>query len=99
MLSPCKSLPVFLSAILALSLSVQAREATTPASDSKVEDSPYEQLQLLARAMQLKYGHFRHNHHELQCALSVVIIAIAMLISISAKPAAASSMSSLAPSP
>ena len=44
---------LFLSVILALSLSAQAREATTPASASKVEDSPYEQLQLLARAMQL----------------------------------------------
>lgn len=44
---------LFLSAILALSLSAEAREATTPASASKVEDSPYEQLQLLARAMQL----------------------------------------------
>ncbi len=44
---------LFLSAILALSLSAQAREATTSASAAKAEDSPYEQLQLLARAMQL----------------------------------------------
>lgn len=44
---------LFLSAILALSLSAQAREATTPASPAKAEDSPYEQLQLLARTMQL----------------------------------------------
>ena len=40
-------------AILAFSLTAQAREATTSASASKAEDSPYEQLQLLARAMQL----------------------------------------------
>ena len=41
------------SAILALSLNAQAREAATPASPAKAEESPYEQLQLLARAMQL----------------------------------------------
>ena len=41
---------LFFSAILAFSLNAQAREATSPA---KAEDSPYEQLQLLARAMQL----------------------------------------------
>jgi carboxyl-terminal processing protease len=44
---------LFFSAILALSLNAEAHEATTPASASKAEDSPYEQLQLLARAMQL----------------------------------------------
>ena len=44
---------LFFSAILALSLNAQAREATSPASPAKAEDSPYEQLQLLARAMQL----------------------------------------------
>ena len=44
---------LFFSAIFALSLNAQAREATSPASPAKTEDSPYEQLQLLARAMQL----------------------------------------------
>lgn len=41
------------SVFLALALSAQAREAATPTPTPKAEDSPYEQLQLLARAMQL----------------------------------------------
>ena len=44
---------LFFSTILALSLSAQAREAATPAAPAKAEESAYEQLQLLARAMQL----------------------------------------------
>jgi carboxyl-terminal processing protease len=41
------------SAFLALSLTAQAREASTAATPSKNEESPYDQLQLLARAIQL----------------------------------------------
>jgi carboxyl-terminal processing protease len=44
---------LFLSAILALSLNAQAREAASPTPAPKAEESPYDQLQLLARAMQL----------------------------------------------
>lgn len=40
-------------ALLALAWSAQAREATTPGPTPGTEESPYEQLQLLARAMQL----------------------------------------------
>ncbi|NDG73443.1 MAG: S41 family peptidase, partial [Proteobacteria bacterium] len=41
------------SVFLALSLTVQAREASTAGTPSKNEESPYEQLQLLARTIQL----------------------------------------------
>lgn len=44
---------LFFSAILAIGLQAHARESATPEPKQKSEDSPYEQLQLLARAMQL----------------------------------------------